>query len=698
MRRSLTILSALALALSFSVGVAPPVAAAEPFDSSYQFESAFLTLAPSDTGSFSVFFANTGTSSWVKGTSSQVNLATCLDNKLTCNVPPEESAFASGWLSSIAYATHQKDTVVPGDFSAFSYTVKVPVGQAAGTYRFNGDLVLASTLQKLHPEGYYQDAQVTVPAGLSVTPAFPTVNDAMNYASSTIPGQGQHTVTFSAPALAGQTLSFAVIEAGNVTQSGDTYAFCDRNGDSKADLITDGTVAFTAVNGVANTQASSIINQIVPADGKITVTVDSATRNRRARVIGWQDKSGNTQVELNAAGDTNCNSFTTYNSNTDGQIAVSGRKFWTGPMGTFGAQFPDVNGAASCNPVYRFSSQLGMLTAGPTSDTSLRYVMDSNDTFRISGTPVTKTQFFNAITPSANGTGDKVAINYNPDPAGTSEFNICSKAGAAAPSDLSAATGNFDSGTTAEDVRLTFTTPASNTITTYPVQRSFLGATTSATTSNCSNPLAPTTQPSANPSDSTFITVGSTTQNAGQQATFTNFDLADGGYCFRVRTQDPTTGIFSFSNYVPVNIPGTSDAVAPTSTSATLTQSAGFSNTLDTGDKLVFTFSEAMSLGSSATIRVTDSDCGNATNIGPAACSGGNTNTVADIICGTNATCTLSTDRLTLSVTMTANPTIVAAGSVAGAQFPVVVTDSQGVTDQSGNNWNLAGSADRLVP
>ncbi len=137
--------------------------AATPYDSLYQFESAFLgNLQPGDTGSFSVFFANTGTTAWVSGTSTQVNLAACRDDKTTCGVAPEESAWNPGsWLSATAYARHTKTTVAPGDFSAFTYAVKVPANVALGIYRFNGDLVLAATGAKLHPEGYYQDATVT---------------------------------------------------------------------------------------------------------------------------------------------------------------------------------------------------------------------------------------------------------------------------------------------------------------------------------------------------------------------------------------------------------------------------------------------------------------------------------------------------------------------------------------------------------
>src|SRR5256885_13196985 len=131
---------------------AMPARAAAGYDSAYQFESAFLTLHPGDSGIFSVFFANTGTASWVKGGGSQVNLAICAADKVTCNTTSSNAAFALGWTSPTAYATHSKDIVIPGDFSAFTYSISVPRTQAVGTYRFNGDLVLASTVERINPD------------------------------------------------------------------------------------------------------------------------------------------------------------------------------------------------------------------------------------------------------------------------------------------------------------------------------------------------------------------------------------------------------------------------------------------------------------------------------------------------------------------------------------------------------------------
>ena len=212
MRRITTAITAAALALSIALGLNAGTAQAltPGYDSAYQFESAFLSLKPADSGTFSVFFANTGSTSWVAGASSQVNLGICAADKVTCNVTSAQASWAVNWLSSTAYATHTKSVVAPGDFSAFTYNVKVPTGTATGTFRFNGDLVRSATGDRIHPEGYYQDSTVTggapTPGGgaLSVTPAYSANED--NEVSTAIPGNGQHTYTFTTT-LTG-TLSF----------------------------------------------------------------------------------------------------------------------------------------------------------------------------------------------------------------------------------------------------------------------------------------------------------------------------------------------------------------------------------------------------------------------------------------------------------------------------------------------------------
>jgi len=702
MRRFSTLVTATAFALSLTLGLtAGRAQAAAGYDSSYQFESAFLNLAPGDSGTFAVFFANTGSTAWVKGTASQVNLAICDATKVFCNVTGPNQAFASGWLSAIAYATHTKDVVTPGDFSPFSYTVKVPTGQATGTYRFNGDLVVATTAERIHPEGYYQDATVTAPTiTLGFTPDYSKDED--NEVSATVPGIGQH--TYNVQTTLSGTLSFVTLPSSNIQKNADgSFSFCDANQDKKADGVGGGSVVFTAVNGTSIPPSTQLVNQTIPASGQMTVTIDSSTRNQRVRVVAWQDKNQNSQLDLTASGpDNTCNTLEPYDVTNDGQIAVSGRKFYFGPKGQFGSQFPDASGNAQCVPVYRHDATNMVFSAGTTSDTSLRFIYDSNDIFQLNSTQISLSVFQASLNAQPDGTGSTIKINYDPNSAGISTFNICNSSGAAAPSNVSAATGNFDNGSSAEDVRITFTAPSSNQVTSYNIQRAPVTGTSDNVKCNL-NATAPGQSDSQGaPAGNTFTTVGSVNVVAGQTGTFTNFDLANGGYCFRVTVQNPTVGLTSFSNYVPVNIPGTADLTQPRSTNAALTSNGGFANTFDDADKIVFDFDKQMSLASNAVVRFTDSDCGTATNAGPAMCNGNMSNSVGDVICGTNASCVLQTGpngaNTELVIQLTSNPTVVSAGSVTGLQFTIVVTDVSGITDLSGNTWNLSGSPKRIIP
>jgi len=525
----------------------------------------------------------------------------------------------------------------------------------------------------------YAAANVTQPA-LMVAPDFPV--DIATTASPAVPGTGQVPVSFHFSGLSGN-FSFTLIPSGNVFRNADgTYGFCDTNQDRKADTGV-GSSFIIGVTGMILPPTNLVRNVIIPADGNIDVTVDSAVRNQRIRVVGWRDANNDGQIDLASIGDVNCNAYTPYDSGIDGGIAVSGRVFFFGPEGSLGTQF-----GGGCAPIFRHSAQLQTFSAGTTIPTSLRFIYDSDDVYRVNGALVSLVQFKSSITASSFGAGDTVAINYSP--GGVSEFNICFNAGGVAPTDVSAAVGNFDLGVIGDDVRISFTAPLTNSADQYAIQRAAVGGT--ATTANCNlgAPAPQTSDATGAPAGATFATVTTVTVSAANQGTALDNNLANGGYCYRVLTHDVVFGTPSYSNYVPVNLPGTVDTIRPTSVLATLASSGGFANTLDAGDLLTIVFSEPMFIASNATIRVTDSDCGIATNSGPALCSGGNTNTIADIICGTNASCALDPARTTLNVFLTSNPSIVLPGSVAGAQFSVVVTDSFGITDLGGNIWDLA--------
>jgi hypothetical protein len=156
--RYVRILALVALCLAY----APTAAlAVEGYDSAYSGESAFVNISPGETAAFQVFFSNTGSLTWTKGGDTQVDLAACLADKVTCPAQdPTDSTWNSGWLSATRYATTTQATVAPGTLATFAYNIKAPSDATAGTHRFNGDLVVSSSGARIHPQGYYQDATV----------------------------------------------------------------------------------------------------------------------------------------------------------------------------------------------------------------------------------------------------------------------------------------------------------------------------------------------------------------------------------------------------------------------------------------------------------------------------------------------------------------------------------------------------------
>jgi len=151
---------AIVLSVSGLVVAAPSSAdAAVPeYDSAYAGESAFVSTGPGQSREFQVFFMNTGSATWRKGTASQVNLVVCLANKTTCNVESINAAWNDGWLSDRAYAAQTQAEIPTNGIANFTYNIKAPLTISFGIWRFNGDLALAATGQMIHQEGYYQEA------------------------------------------------------------------------------------------------------------------------------------------------------------------------------------------------------------------------------------------------------------------------------------------------------------------------------------------------------------------------------------------------------------------------------------------------------------------------------------------------------------------------------------------------------------
>ena len=256
MHRIFTAIATLALVVGLLLGFSAPASAVAGYDSSYFGESAFLNLTAGQSGQFAVGFNNTGSTGWVQGSGSQVDLQVCLANKTTCGVASPNAAWASNWLSSTAYATTTTAFVGPGQTGWFVYNVVAPAGSAGTTARFNGDLALHATGQQVHPQGYYQDASVAgtpPPPGGGGGTAVPSAVSSVSAANLR-----EITVKFNTPM--SQTGAGSIYDAWHYTLSGGLWIDGSRVIDAQTVILTvgtdDGNCGTPAAN-VACTQTAS---------------------------------------------------------------------------------------------------------------------------------------------------------------------------------------------------------------------------------------------------------------------------------------------------------------------------------------------------------------------------------------------------------------------------------------------------------
>jgi hypothetical protein len=190
--------------------------------------------------------------------------------------------------------------------------------------------------------------------------------------------------------------------------------------------------------------------------------------------------------------------------------------------------------------------------------------------------------------------------------------------------------------------------------------------------------------------------VSCTPAPATGQCTLTFNNAPNGTYDILVRAENPpTTQTSGTADSADVTVPGTPDTTGPLAVDTVITTNAGLGGTLDTGDVFKVVFNEALGAPVAGdSIRATDND--------------GATDTIADFVNGTNATFALNAAAETvnglsrpagtvLTVTLTAAPTTVQAGLVAGLQIPATITDQSGTADAIGNLWSIAAANQDLV-
>jgi len=558
--------------------------------------------------------------------------------------------------------TNQALSDTDSSASGTQFSVTIPASQATG----NCTLTFTYT----DANGKQQTAQrtITVTQGqsqsnqtLSVTPTSTATLPVTVNPDTTTTDDRQYSVS---GLTTGTTYTVALVPAANVTTSSNgTVTFADTDSNNAADNIGDTSVAWiTVLNGAAEPNATGLATA-QPVNGAISFTVDGTATGSVVPVV-FVDANANGQLDLTAPTTANANPKTPSES-----FGVGGKTTYVPQQGTIGLHGPGAVTAVDTSAKY--------LTMG-----GATYNWDANDVFQYQGVGITQAQFESMVS-----VGDTVTINYNPNAAGVSTFNITVDTANAPTAAPTIAVRNLDNGTTANDVVATFTpNPNAASGETYQLLQGTAGAGVDATCGTADD-VAP----------STFAAVTGTTQGTGSTAgtiTLTKNNVANGCYEYKIQSTSPVSGATAQS---PTSTPGTpvpaaADTTAPTSTYIADKNGTGLANTVDAGDTIKVVFSEPMAApGNGDTIRATDGD-----------------GTVADIVCGTNATCTINTAAETvnsvsqpagtvITLAITAAPSPAAAGTTVGLQTPATVTDQSGYTDLAGNAWNIGTSTDKTI-
>jgi hypothetical protein len=636
MRKIVTAVSAAALALSM-VAMAVPASAVTGYDSAYAGESAFVNISPGQTLNFQVFFANTGTTTWSRGTGTQVDLAGCLDDKTTCNSQDAtEASWNSGWLSATRYASTVQTTTAPGALGTFSYNIAAPANVTAGTYRFNGDLVLSSTGEKIHPEGYYQDATVggngtgatltgctsnstdlacdgTANGGTTVTltgsgfvctPAFPSVS--FGGTNAAVTSCGSTTLVATSPAHAPGAVALTVTNSGGAASNALTYTYADTTKPVfNAMSVTGKLVTITwsepvcrlagvpGTDWTVNNVSSNVLNPVT-ADSTPACTgaKDNGVLTSTLQLTNTISNGAFVETTLNAVG-----ASTTANSD-----------------------FSDAASNAAAAPQSRQATATPPETTPPTITSATGAIGALFITLNFSE-PV---QCLGTLTAADFSITDNISGNSDPSITAVGTTNPC---------------GN------------------------------------SATTADTSFSLETT----ALPADRTFtVTAGATA--AGKITDIVGNALAV-----------PASVTFTT---------GASDFTPPTIVDARLTGNAGTTDFTEVGDAFSLTFSEAMNGagqngGPAGSMQIQDQD-GTVFTLTCDTTTGNPPTPPQNVTCLWNTALTQVTVTVASAITAPGVGSA-GAGTTPGMQIPFNVTTLNGFTDAQGNVPNVLGSPDRLV-
>ncbi|HET8567635.1 MAG TPA: hypothetical protein VFM93_01455 [Candidatus Limnocylindria bacterium] len=154
----------------------PARAAPVGYSAEFVGQSGVPTVVAGETATLTVFFANVGERTWVRGSATQVDLGMCVADKSACDVRDgTRSSWDPGsWLSSSRYATHSQTSVGLRQIATFVFSVKAVSSLPGGTYRFPADLVVAGTGERITTSPY---AHGVVLRGAALAPIGPLLLD-----------------------------------------------------------------------------------------------------------------------------------------------------------------------------------------------------------------------------------------------------------------------------------------------------------------------------------------------------------------------------------------------------------------------------------------------------------------------------------------------------------------------------------------
>ncbi len=439
------------------------------------------------------------------------------------------------------------------------------------------------------------------------------------------------------------------------------------NGIAPVDNTGNGT---TSTPNVGNDSGSVVVNSV---NGSITIVIDGDTAESVVPVVYQNGGAGRTNAQGGASPRLELDST----GKPVESVGVGGVTPYTCPAAASTANSGTITVASVAKDVNQFAgSTTTTTTSGTTATTSQNYAYDANDTFSVGGVPATLDEFEAALsrndTVTASPYSGNAALQSNfaltdSNPQPPTAVTAARKAGAANSNDVVVTIiGNNLNNDDDGDGNTATVGPFTGS---YQIQRA---AVTGGTDNGTDGTLGAYT------TIATAATDGDTT--AGFQ--YTDNDTTPGTYRYRVATvQDGDTSTYTGSNNVTTTAPAAADTTAPTAADTRIQTNAGSPFLLETGDTFTVAASEVVTVAPNAAFRVSSSG----------------TPSTVDLVNGGNATFTLNTAQVIIGgVTYPANTVITVALTGAGVSvsLPSSITISSGIVDTSGNNLNVAGSAD----